>query len=110
METVEDVIVQPADAVSAARPGARRETLESYVKRLRTLETIGDAFPGVEKAYAVQAGREIRLMVRPEVVDDAAAGGADLLGPAAPTVPRRGLGLAAVACRCRGGHSTADPD
>ncbi|MBV9509371.1 MAG: ribonuclease Y [Caulobacteraceae bacterium] len=73
LETVEDVIVQLADAVSAARPGARRETLETYVKRLRALETIGDAFPGVEKAYAVQAGREIRLMVRPEVVDDAAA-------------------------------------
>lgn len=73
METVEDVIVQLSDAVSAARPGARRETLESYVKRLQKLETIADSFPGVEKTYAVQAGREIRLMVRPEVVDDAAA-------------------------------------
>lgn len=73
METVEDVIVQLSDAVSAARPGARRESLESYVKRLQKLEMIADSFPGVEKTYAVQAGREIRLMVRPEVVDDAAA-------------------------------------
>ena len=73
METVEDVIVQLADAISAARPGARREMLESYVKRLQKLEALADSFPGVEKTYAVQAGREIRLMVRPEVVDDAAA-------------------------------------
>jgi ribonuclease Y len=72
-ETVEDVIVQLADAVSAARPGARREVLENYVKRLQKLETIADSFPGVEKTYAVQAGREIRLMVRPEMVDDAGA-------------------------------------
>ena len=72
-ETVEAVIVQVADAVSAARPGARREMLESYVKRLQKLETIGDAFPGVEKTYAVQAGREIRLMVRPGEIDDLAA-------------------------------------
>ena len=62
-----------SDAISAARPGARREMLESYVKRLQKLETIADSFPGVEKTYAVQAGREIRLMVRPEVVDDAMA-------------------------------------
>jgi len=73
METVEDVIVQIADAISAARPGARREMLESYVKRLQKLEALADSFPGVEKTYAVQAGREIRLMVRPEVVDDIAA-------------------------------------
>ncbi len=73
METVEDVIVQLADAISAARPGARREMLESYIKRLQQLEALADSFPGVEKTYAVQAGREIRLMVRPEVVDDAAA-------------------------------------
>jgi ribonuclease Y len=72
-ETVEAVLVQIADAISAARPGARREMLESYVKRLQKLETIGDAFPGVEKTYAVQAGREIRLMVRPGEVDDLAA-------------------------------------
>ena len=73
MDTVEDVIVQLADAISAARPGARREMLESYVKRLQKLEALADSFPGVEKTYAVQAGREIRLMVRPEMVDDASA-------------------------------------
>ncbi len=73
MDTAEAVIVQIADSVSAARPGARREVLENYVKRLQKLEALADSFPGVEKTYAVQAGREIRLMVRPEVVDDAAA-------------------------------------
>lgn len=73
METVEDVIVQIADSISAARPGARRESLENYVRRLEKLETIGESLPGVEKTYAVQAGREIRLMVRPEMVDDAQA-------------------------------------
>ena len=72
-ETVEAIIIITADAISAARPGARREMLENYVKRLQKLETIGDAFPGVEKTYAVQAGREIRLMVRPGEVDDLAA-------------------------------------
>lgn len=72
-ETVEDIIIQLADTISASRPGARREMLENYVKRLQKLETIADSFPGVEKTYAVQAGREIRLMVRPEMVDDAAA-------------------------------------
>lgn len=72
-ETVEAVIVQTADAMSAARPGARREMLENYVKRLQKLETIGDAFPGVEKTYAVQAGREIRVVVRPGEIDDLAA-------------------------------------
>ena len=72
-ETIEDNIVQLADAISAARPGARREMLETYVKRLQKLETIAEEFPGVEKTYAVQAGREIRLMVRPEVVDDASS-------------------------------------
>ena len=72
-ETVEDNIVQMADAISAARPGARREVLETYVKRLQKLEKIAEDFPGVEKTYAVQAGREIRLMVRPEMIDDASA-------------------------------------
>ena len=72
-ETAEAVIIQTADAISAARPGARREMLENYVRRLQKLETIGDAFAGVEKTYAVQAGREIRLMVRPGEVDDLAA-------------------------------------
>ncbi len=72
-ETVEAVIVQSADAISAARPGARREVLETYVKRLQKLETLARSFPGVEKTFAMQAGREIRIMVRPEQIDDVAA-------------------------------------
>ena len=69
-KTVEAVLVAAADAVSAARPGARRETLESYLKRLTRLEEISESFEGVEKCYAVQAGREIRIMVKPEIIDD----------------------------------------
>ncbi len=70
METVEDVLVATADAVSAARPGARRETTEIYLERLRSLEDIALAHRGVDKAYAIQAGREIRVMVQPSEVDD----------------------------------------
>jgi ribonuclease Y len=69
-ETVESVIVQTADAISGSRPGARRDTLENYLKRLEDLESIALAFPGVEKAYALQAGREIRVFVEPSQVSD----------------------------------------
>ena len=69
-QTLEAVLIQSADAVSAARPGARRETLETYIKRLVKLEEIANSFEGVDKSYAIHAGREIRIIVKPDRVDD----------------------------------------
>ena len=71
--SLEAVIVEAADAISGARPGARRESLEHYIKRIRALEEVALAFPGVAETYAIQAGREIRIIVKPEEMDDLGA-------------------------------------
>lgn len=69
-ETLESIIVQTADAISGSRPGARRDTIENYLKRLKDLEDVANSFPGIEKTYAIQAGRELRIFVKPQEISD----------------------------------------
>jgi ribonuclease Y len=69
-ETPESIIVQVADAISGGRPGARRDSVENYLKRLQELEDIANSFPGIEKSYAIAAGREVRIFVRPDAISD----------------------------------------
>jgi ribonuclease Y len=69
-QCLEAILVEAADAISGARPGARRESLEHYLKRVKALEEVADSFEGVDQSYAIQAGREIRIMVKPEEIDD----------------------------------------
>ncbi|TAK25943.1 MAG: ribonuclease Y [Chloroflexota bacterium] len=72
-QSVDPIIISSADAISSARPGARRETVESYIRRLEALESVANSFPGVERSFAIQAGREVRIIVKPEEIDDLAS-------------------------------------